>query len=183
MVACGAWPEAPGPPDPLPRISLVQEAGGAGAGQASGCPAEEGARPPLLPPATSRRSGAPGLCAAAWGGAWCTRWSVCWHGFDACPSPLLLPQPTAGKKGGAAPKGFSDHNAKWLKPKARQEEPSSEEEEEELDGEELSLSGEEFSDDDSEGPLGSDGASGLPLLLCSALHGRQCWLQGGWDGA
>lgn len=78
-------------------------------------------------------------------------------------APLCL-QSAAGKKGGAAPRGFTDHNAKWLKPKQRQEEPSSEEEEEGLSDEELSLSGEEFSDDDSEGPLGSDGARGGRLL-------------------
>lgn len=63
----------------------------------------------------------------------------------------------AGKK---QAKGFTDHNAKWLKPKARQEEPSSEEEEAGLGSEdeeaEQSLSGEEFSSD---GIEGSDGAS------------------------
>lgn len=96
------------------------------------------------------------------------------HALPPAATPLCL-QTAAGKKGGAAPRGFTDHNAKWLKPKQRQEEPSSEEDEEEgLSDEELSLSGEEFSDDDSEGPLGSDGARGARLL-------RRC--VGGWLSA
>lgn len=62
--------------------------------------------------------------------------------------------------GGRKPAGFSDHNAKWLKPKKQQqpaEEPSSEDEEE-VDEEELSgeeFSGEEFSDDEL-GVMGDD---------------------------
>ena len=96
-----------------------------------------------------------------------------------------LPQPGGGKKGGAAPRGFSDHNAKWLKPKPRQEEPSSEDDEE-LDGEEeLSLSGEEFSDDGSDGALGSDGASRCRCCCAaSAPHGcDRCLQAGGSEGA
>lgn len=93
------------------------------------------------------------------------------------------PQPAAGKKGGAAPRGFTDHNAKWLKPKQRQQEPSSEEEEGEeaqgLSDEELSLSGEEFSDDD-DGPLGSDGAPLWQRVAggCLAVH-HPGWLCSG----
>ncbi|KAL4427894.1 hypothetical protein ABPG75_001983 [Micractinium tetrahymenae] len=74
--------------------------------------------------------------------------------------------------GGRKPAGFTDHNAKWLKPKKQQqpvEEPSSEEEEEdqeELSVEEFSgeeLSGEEFSEDElgmMDDDFGSDGQSG-----------------------
>ncbi len=64
--------------------------------------------------------------------------------------------------------GFSDHNAKWLKPKKQQqpaEEPSSEEEEEEEE-----LSGEEFlSEDFSDGaPLWGAAFAAVPVMALAA---------------
>lgn len=92
----------------------------------------------------------------------------CTHA-DCCCLPCRCALQPAGKKGGAAARGFTDHNAKWLKPKQQQQqqqEPSSEEEEEEgLSDEELSLSGEEFSDDEEGLMGGSDGALAVTWLL------------------
>lgn len=62
------------------------------------------------------------------------------------PSALVVWQAAGAKKGGAQPRGFSDHNARWLKPKQGQQEASSEEEELGSEEEEEALSGEEFSE-------------------------------------
>lgn len=81
-------------------------------------------------------------------------------------TPASKKQATGGRKGAAAG-SFSDHNAKWLKPKAQQPQPSSSEEEEAEDreeevegsGDEQSLSGAEFSLD------GMDSDDGAPPIV------------------
>lgn len=96
---------------------------------------------------------------------------MCFQAAAAAPAPKK--QQLAGGRKGA---GFSDHNAKWLKPKPQAAPSGSSEEEEEgseLEGEQ-SLSGEEFSSDGgSEGALGSEGE---PRSWMHPLFGAcHCW--------